>query len=453
MEPEDATRQGDRRGGDAVWTQVERLVADLRRRGAEVSLHEVLDAARAIEHVDLARRVELRTMLAATLVKHAHHEPLFSLLFDRHFPARPPAGGHTGEIEPDVFDRDPLDPGVDALRLAETLVDRHAGFDEGTRTERYHLARVLRAIDLAAVLSAAISRARRDGETVDRAELDARVAALREMIAAEVRTRLLDATDDAARRGLDIGRTADPFDVELARATVSELDDVRAAIRPLARRLAAQLRRRRRAGAGGRVDLRHTIHRSLAHGGVPLDVVNHRRRAHRPELFVLCDVSGSVAEFSGFTLTLISALADELRATRTFAFVDAIDEISALVRSTDRVIEPWQLLQSGRVIGDDGHSDYGRVLDAFWERYGRHGLTSKSTVVIVGDARGNHRPARAEVIGAIAARSRRVYWLNPEPRAEWNTTDSAQAAYAEHCTAVFEVRTLGQLSAAVLEML
>ena len=314
---------------------------------------------------------------------------------------------------------------------------------------------MLRAIDLAAILSAAIARARREGEPVDRAALDARVASLRAMIADEIRARL----DDAAQRSIEPGRTyepgrtGDPFDVELARASASELDDVRAAIRPLARRLAAQLRHRRQSRRGGRVDMRRTIHRSLANGGVPLDVVDRRPRAHRPELFVLCDVSGSVADFAGFTLTLISALADELHATRTFAFVDAIDEISALLGSTNRAIEPWQLLQSGRVIGDDGHSDYGRVFEAFWERYGRHGLSPRSTVVVVGDARGNHRPSRPDVVAQIAARARRVYWLNPEPRAEWDTTDSVQAVYTPYCSAVYEVRTLAQLSAAVLDML
>ena len=73
---------------DTMWTQVERLVADLRRRGVDVSLTEVLDAARALEHVDLARRVELRSMLGATLVKQAHHQSTFAELFDRHFPVR-----------------------------------------------------------------------------------------------------------------------------------------------------------------------------------------------------------------------------------------------------------------------------------------------------------------------------------------------------------------------------
>ena len=71
-----------------MWTQVERLVADLRRRGVDVSLTEVLDAARAIEFVDLGQRNELRSMLAATLVKHAHHQATFAELFERHFPRR-----------------------------------------------------------------------------------------------------------------------------------------------------------------------------------------------------------------------------------------------------------------------------------------------------------------------------------------------------------------------------
>jgi len=72
---------------------------------------------------------------------------------------------------------------------------------------------------------------------------------------------------------------------------------------------------------------------------------------------------------------------------------------------------------------------------------------------VVGDARGNHRPSRPEVVAQIAARARRVYWLNPEPRLEWDTTDSVQAVYGRYCTAVYEVRTLAQLSAAVLDML
>jgi uncharacterized protein with von Willebrand factor type A (vWA) domain len=164
-------------------------------------------------------------------------------------------------------------------------------------------------------------------------------------------------------------------------------------------------------------------------------------------------VSGSVADFAGFTLTLVSALADELAGTRSFAFVDAVDEITELVGRSTGPIEPWQILQHGRVLGPDGHSDYGAVLAAFWDRYGSAGLTHRSTVIITGDARTNYRPEGADLLGAIARRARALYWLNPEPRTEWGATDSALAAYAPYCDRVFEVRTLNQLVDAVESIL
>ena len=52
----------------------------------------------------------------------------------------------------------------------------------------------------------------------------------------------------------------------------------------------------------------------------------------------------------------------------------------------------------------------------------------------------------------LAGRARRLYWLNPEPRAEWDTTDSIMSLYGAACDRVFEVRTLRQLTACVDEI-
>jgi uncharacterized protein with von Willebrand factor type A (vWA) domain len=457
--------------GRAVWARAQRLAGELRAAGAEVALSELLDAAEALRHIDLSRRAELRAALRCVLVKYPHHEPRFDAAFDRCFPARaglagpggddagapagppPDPGGSTVPGDVTSLDdrlRRALDADADAdLRLmAEEAVERYGGFDGARRTERYHVYRVLRALDLARVLAEAVRRARQRGEEVTRDELTARVEALRRLVTEQVRARLGEAVAPATA-----GDLASALDVEFARASASQLDEMRAAVRPLVRRLAARLRQRRRSVRSGRVDMRRTARRSVATGGVPLDVAYRRPRAHKPELFSLCDVSGSVADFAGFTLTLVSALADELAGTRSFAFVDAIDEITDLVDGSTQPIEPWQILQHGRVIGPDGHSDYGAVLSAFWERYGRAGLSARSTVLIAGDARTNYRPEAADALAAVAHRARAVYWLNPEPRAEWGTTDSALAAYAPHCARVFEVRTLGQLADAVESIL
>jgi uncharacterized protein with von Willebrand factor type A (vWA) domain len=190
------------------------------------------------------------------------------------------------------------------------------------------------------------------------------------------------------------------------------------------------------------------MRRSLATGGVPFDVAYRRPRPHRPELLVLCDVSGSVADFSVFTLSLVSALSAELPHTRSFVFVDAIDEITELLRSTDHRIEPWQIMRNTNVIGADGHSDYGAVLRQFWNRHGSD-LRPTSTVVVTGDARTNHRPPEHGLLDAIGERCRHVFWLNPEPREEWSTYDSEMDRYATACTQTFEVRNLRQLVDAI----
>jgi hypothetical protein len=453
------------RSAVSMWTRIERLVADLRRNGVDVSISEVLDVAAGIEHVDLVHRDELRTLLGACLIKHARHLSLFGRTFDRHFPpsrdvsrisdphadAATPAGD--APTADDLFEQieRSLASGDDvAPEIVASIVDRYAGLDDETRGERYHQRRTLRAIDLTAMLAAAMQRALAAGSVVDRAALDARADRLRDAIVDEIRRRIADVTFDE-HPDLVEPPVPDPGDIDLVRATDAELDAVRAAIQPLARRLATRLRRRRRSNAVGRIDVRQTIRRSLGCGGVPIDLSHRRPRRHQPELFVVCDVSGSVAEFSAFTLTLIAALSDEFQRTRSFAFVDALDEITAVLRSTHGVIEPWQLLQSGGVIGETGHSDYGAVLESFWRRHGQE-LTPRSTVIVVGDARGNRRPARADALGRIAQRAHRLYWLNPEPRHQWDTSDSTQAVYAEHCTAVYETRTLGQLSTAVIDM-
>ena len=71
----------------------------------------------------------------------------------------------------------------------------------------------------------------------------------------------------------------------------------------------------------------------------------------------------------------------------------------------------------------DGHSDYGHAFETFWDRWGRE-VNSKTTVLLLGDARNNYHASQAWVLAEIAKKARHVYWLNPEPRSYWDTGDS-----------------------------
>src|SRR4029078_7206847 len=123
-----------------------------------------------------------------------------------------------------------------------------------------------------------------------------------------------------------------------------------------------------------------------------------------------------LAACSVFTLTLMSALSAELARTRSFVFVDAVDEVTDLLASTQHGIEPWQLLRNTNVIGSDGHRDYAPVLDRFCRDVGDRDLHRTSTLIVTGDARTNHRGTGEQWLERIAERCRRVFWLQPRPR-------------------------------------
>lgn len=99
-------------------------------------------------------------------------------------------------------------------------------------------------------------------------------------------------------------------------------------------------------------------------------------------------MSGSVAEFAKFTLSLLHALHAELPRLRSFVFADGVAEVTDLVEASPGVIDTRLLLSRPGVTRADGHSDYGAVLRQFVETWDRE-LSHDCVVLICGDARSN----------------------------------------------------------------
>jgi uncharacterized protein len=464
---------------DVVGGVVVRMTAALRQAGVAVSTGEAIDAARALEVMDAGERKQVRAALRATLIKRQDDADTFERIFDAltGFAGDDPApagpvttgtAGATAVMPHTAGDAPPLslledlvaalrDDDTDALgALASLAVDQFGGPGSSSRdSERALLYRVLRGIDLARILQRAIREndaAAADSAVVGAlgpAEMAARVDDFRRLLAQEVRRRL-------DRRSIENGRgiervSTSPDDLPIQGASPSDLVAMQRALRPLARKLAVRGARRIRLTRRGRLDVRRTIRRSLSTGGIPLQPTWRRPRTTRPELVVLCDVSGSVAEFARFTLSLMSAMSAEFSALRCFAFVDGVDEVTRIVADADGALMPAHVLARADVVWDDGHSDYGRVWNVFAARFA-DALTPRSSLVITGDARSNYRAANAAGLDGIARAVREVHWLNPERREFWDTGDSVMSLYARACGSVHEVRTLRQLEAAALEV-
>jgi len=269
------------------------------------------------------------------------------------------------------------------------------------------------------------------------------VQAVRDELEQQVTARLVDdrgASQVAASRRLPLVE-----DVDLMHATRAEIADVEKAVAPLARKLSTRLAQRRRHGRKGRLDVRRTIRRSLGHGGVLLEPQFKAPRMSKPEIVVLCDLSGSMATFARFTMQLTYAIASELSKVRVFGFIDGLDEVTDYFGSdvdfADGLIE---MSRGADLVRADGHSDYGRSMQEMWEKYGDV-ITPRTSVMITGDARNNYRDSGERYLDRIAERSRATFWLNPEPRRYWDTGDSIMSRYAGVCDVVEQVRTLRQL--------
>ena len=281
-------------------------------------------------------------------------------------------------------------------------------------------------------------------------ELGVRMEGMKRAVEAEIRRRLVeDRGAEALARSV---RKPLPEDIDVMHATRDELNALERALHPLSRKLAVRLTRKRRHGRKGPLDFRQTVRRSLSTGGVPIDPRYRHPRPAKPEIVVIADVSGSVASFARFTLHLVYAIASQFSKVRAFVFIDGIDEVTRLFETADDPADAVHRINTeANVVWVDGHSDYGHAFSEFHGRFAEE-INSRTSVLILGDARNNYHASESWVIADLQARARHVYWLNPEPSSYWGSGDSIVGEYAVHCDRVVEVRTLRQLEQFVGEL-
>lgn len=466
------------------------LVGELRNVGIPVSVGEHLDAAAAVSRIPLADKEVLRAALQCSLVKRAEHLGTFNLIFDLYTAGTPRsadgplAGLSDEELRATLRRAVGSDDAVLRELLAEEYVRRFAGFEPGRPVAgvMYNQA-VSEAADLdgirAELLAAGVGAGggfgagggsgagggagaggmgRAGGGSGDgqdgagpasaggrlaRADIDRNIRRFRAEVQAAIRRALVADRGAAAMRATMRVRLAE--DVDIGTASAAELEAMTSAIAPLARQLTRVLSQQ--AGYRRRqLSVRGTLRRAMGSGGVPFRLVTEPAPPPRPEIVVLCDVSGSVSTFSRFTLDLLIALDSRLSRLRVFSFIDGLAEITGLVqaaRAAGRRLDPRQV--SRESVRFSGSSDYGWVIREFTARHVAQ-LSRRSVVLVVGDARTNYLDPAVDSFAEIGRRAGQVYWLNPESRRFWNSADSVIGRYAPFCARVEECRSLRQIA-------
>ena len=207
--------------------------------------------------------------------------------------------------------------------------------------------------------------------------------------------------------------------------------DVRRVVEKLGERLVKERRRKRSSIHRGVLDLKKTLRKNMAYGGAVFDVRWRQKKKETNTVYVICDVSQSVARVARFLLLLLFELVDVLPNVRAFAFSSALGEVTDVFKkkSSNEAIED-ALFTWGK-----GNTDYGRAWQDFRGLCGSE-VDRRSTLVVLGDGRNNFYDPSLDTFREICNRSKSVFWLNPEPRDQWEEGDSEMERFAATCTSV-----------------
>ena len=452
------------------------FVEALRGVGISVGPSETVDAGRVMTVLGLGDREALREGLACAVLRRADHRDTYDAMFDLWWPAaygartvlddEPDAEAGPEGVPPEDIEAmraaliDMLGPDSDLENFDDRLAAMIARIVEAygrynsSRGPSYSSYQALKAMALdelegrllAGLLAPYGEEPTPTQEEIAKAMAAQRVSQLRRMVEAETKRRTAEQLGRDHVQMYGVPQLAE--NVEFLRASGEQLRQMRKIVQPLARTLATRLAAKRRRSAHGQIDLRKTLRKSMSTGGVPIEVVLKKPHPARPELVVLCDVSGSVAGFSHFTLMLVSALRQQFSRVRVFAFIDTTDEVTHMFGpDADLAVAVQRITREAGVYTRDGHSDYGHAFVSFAQNF-PNVLSPRSSLLILGDARNNYRNPETELLTRMVNASRHAHWLNPEPRHLWGSGDSAVPRYTD-LIPMHECRSAKQLAAVI----
>jgi uncharacterized protein with von Willebrand factor type A (vWA) domain len=199
--------------------------------------------------------------------------------------------------------------------------------------------------------------------------------------------------------------------------------------------------RRKRKGHSGKLDFRRTIRKGLETGGSFYRLKYRNKRQRKKHLVLLCDVSGSMMQFSEFALRFIQSMNQVSDSSRVFLFSEELHEADAFSLQNMDLFRNY-VRQSG-LYGKG--TDLGTALEKL-NALRPEALNASTTLLILSDTKTIDQPRAVRALLEAKRLSGRIIWLNPIPENKWQYVRSIQTM-ASLCTMV-SCSTLRDLAAA-----
>ena len=443
---------------------MEDFLRALRAADVKVSPVEAIDAHLTVATVGFADRELFKDALCATLAKTADEVTRFDETFETFFAREtfqmepPPPSGADGEPEampPEVAESELaqmlLNGDVSALSQAmEAAAERAQVSSIRLSTQRSRLTRrmleemglgqieqiIAAAKKLEDARSQALVARLESGKKALTEEAQRFVERQHELYASESGKNLRE--ELLARKALNAEGGIDPADLVMMQALVKKM----------AKRLADRYSRRRNKAQLGHLDVRRTLRRSMAYGGMPFEIVWKTKKVEKPNIVAICDVSKSVAAAAQFLLTFLYSLNEVVDRMEAFAFSGRMISVNDVM---DEHKVETAIVEVLKKIGFQ-QTDYGKSLEDFCDLH-LDQIDRHTTVIFLGDARSNYADPRVDLFATIQKRARAMIWLNPEPESYWGQGDSVMQRYLPFCHVAKPCNTLGQLERIIEDVL
>ena len=199
-------------------------------------------------------------------------------------------------------------------------------------------------------------------------------------------------------------------------------------------------------GRSSKLDFRRTIRKGLETGGSLYRLKYRRKRQRRKQLVLLCDVSGSMMQFSEFALRFIQSLNQASESSRVFLFSESLHEADAFcLQNMDRFrgyVRETGLYGRG--------TDLANALEKL-NALKPGALNPSATLLILSDTKTTGQKRALKALQESKRLAGQVIILNPIPERKWKYLQSTRA-FSSACTMI-SCATLRDLAAACRKLM
>ena len=397
----------------------------LRLEGLPISPKETVDASEILASLGLTDREQVKTALRTVYAKSREEQLSFDRVFDGFFISeeamRRQAQEQMQKEEEMERARREAEEELESVQLDESQLDTYAAMPEEAREK------------LRRFMDRYKNNAERNPELYSNF-----IHSVFAKTLLEQQMRMEDAGTGCEAADPELGMLY--RDISMFKDT--EIPKAISIIQTISRQINGELTaKRKKGGHSGKLDFRRTIRKGLETGGSFYRLRYKKKRNRRKNLVLLCDVSGSMMQFSEFALRFIQSLNQVSESSRVFLFSEEMFEADAFSLQNMDLFRSY-VKQCG-IYGKG--TDLGSAL-AKLAAMQPPVLNSATTLLILSDTKTIDQPRAVASFLEAKRLAGKVIWLNPIPQRHWKHMRSIQT-FSTLCSMI-SCSTLRDLAAA-----